>query len=191
MAVIVYDSEAKEFCRALYVKHGGNADAVERQMRQRYPKWQKYCLYSRGQGKHFRVGWVDEYGFDKSLLLYLQVQQQAVVDDAGKRYLGIKLVADKLQLKALSEAATRDDHYLYRDFCKLEIDARKAAGLGGDNFDSFAAFYERLSGWLREIDTDAAQRLAVNGEVLIARAARFYGEREDTAGADAGSQPPI
>lgn len=178
-----YDQEAIDTCRKLYCKYGGkNLDRVEKEMREVYPGWLKQTLFNRGKDDNFREGWIEKYGFDKSLREYLKTQIEGVTDDVQKLYLGIKSVRETLEKKVTTNPdATRDDIYSYRDFCKLEMDARQKLDLEKDNYESFVACFEKQLAWLPEIDEKAAAAF-LSGDVaerLLARARLEYGEQEN------------
>lgn len=177
---IQYEQEAVEFCRNLYCKYGGKDHAaVEREMRERFPKWRQQNLRDR-QGKDARLGWINRYNFEKSLEEYLKTQVVSVTDDVQKRYLGIKGVCDRLQSKVEGGEATRDEIYSYRDFCKLEMEYRLKLDLQKDSYESFAAGLEKLLAWLPEIDKQCAASFLSGDTVeqILARARTEYGKQE-------------
>jgi hypothetical protein len=150
-----YNQEAIELARSLYCKFGGkNLDAVQREMRKAgYPNWTKQTLFDKGRENtpNYREGWVTKYGFDNSLKLYTEKLVESVNDDEQDLYMGIKNVRKELQKKVVGNA-TKDEIYQYRDFCKLEIEARRNLDLSRDNLETFVAGYEKILGWLGEID---------------------------------------
>lgn len=177
---IQYSQEAVDYCRQLYCKYGGrNYEAIERDMQKVYPGWRKQNLLDRGKGKNARIGWVNTYGFDNSLKIHLQKLTESVNDDEQDLYLGIKTIRKRMQTKCEGDSATKDDIYQYRDFCKLEIEARRNLDLTRDNLETFVAGYEKLTIWLSEIDQDAARALVKNGEQLTELAKAHYGKTED------------
>lgn len=174
-----YDQETIELCRSLYLKYGGkNHDAIEREMQKEFPGWRKQNLVDRGKGKDERLGWINRYGFDNSLKIHTEKLTTAVNDDTQDLYIGIRDVRKSLQTEVASSRADRDKVYQYRDFCKLEIEARKALDLSRDNLETFVSGYEKLINWLSEIDKPAAKLLVQHGETLIERAKAHYGDTE-------------
>lgn len=176
-----YEQEAIELARKLYCKFGGkNLDAIEREMRAQYPGWLKQNLHNRGIGANFRQGWIERYGFDKSLQEYLKTQIEAVTDDVQKRYRGIKSVADRLEEKVKGGTATRDELFSYRDFCKLEMEYRLKLDLQKDSYESFVACWEKLLVWLPEISEKAAVAFLSGdtAEKVLERARAEYGEEK-------------
>jgi hypothetical protein len=193
-----YDQEAIEKARGLYCKYGGqNYDAIEREMRKQYPGWRKTNLmYRKERDGREKLGWVEEYGFEKSLKLHMQKLTEAVNDDEQDLYLGIKAVRKELQVKVQAGQATKDELYQYRDFCKLEIEARKNLDLSRDNLETFVAGYEKLLIWLGDLDPAAAKALVKHGDKLAEMAQVHYGTTEtEFAGAsnreDEGGDEPF
>lgn len=176
-----YDQEAIEHCRKIYCKHGGiNFDAIENEMREKYPNWVKGNLIDKGKGRAARFGWITKHNFEKSLQEHLKTQVVAVSDDVQKLYLGIKKTRETLEAKVTGEKASpsRDDIYAYRDFCKLEMEARNRLELEKDNYESFVACFEKLLAWLPDIDPKAATAFLSGdtAERILAKARVEYGE---------------
>jgi len=181
-----YDQEAIEYCRGLYHHYGGkNLDAIEADMQKVYPGWRRSNLQDRKKRKGDKVaqlGWINRYGFDRSLEIYLRSLQTSVGNDEQSLYLGIKTVRERLEKKVCfyeGEPPTRDEVYQYRDFCNLEIAARKALDLSRDNLDTFVSGYEKLLKWLGELDPAAAKQLLKNGDRLVELAQAHYGSTEE------------
>lgn len=144
-------------------------------MKKIYPGWRKQNLLDRDG----RMGWITKYGFDNSLKIHLQKLTESVNDDEQDLYLSIKEMRKASQVKAMAKGATRDEIYQYRDFCKLEIEARRNLDLSRDNLETFVAGYEKLLTWLSEIDKESAAMLVKHGEKLTELAAAHYGKGDD------------
>lgn len=198
-----YSQEAIEKARGLYCKYGGkNFDAIEREMQKQYPGWRKTNLIQRkekaykGRAAREKLGWIEEYGFEKSLKLHIQKLTESVNDDEQDLYLGIKAVRKELQGKVTAGIASKDELYQYRDFAKLEIEARKNLDLSRDNLETFVSGYEKMLIWLGEIDPAAGKILVKHGDRLAEMAQAHYGKTEtehDGAGdrADEGGDEPF
>lgn len=180
---VSYNEEAWEYCRLLYCRYGGrNFPAIEREMQKRYPSWRQTNLFDRGKGKNAKLGWVNRFGYERSLQQYNERLVEKVNDDEQELYIGIKAVRKTLQTKVASGKATKDELYSYRDFCKLEIEARRNLDLSRDNLETFVAGYEKLLTWLSEIDAGAAKQLVKHGEKLAEMAQVHYGKAETDDG---------
>lgn len=175
----VYGPEAIDLCRSLYCKYGGrNHIGIEAEMQKTYPGWQKENLHDR-TGKQPRIGWITKYGFDNSLKLHLQKLTESVNDDEQDLYIGIRTVRKAMQSVVVGKEAKKDDIYQYRDFCKLEIEARKNLDLSRDNFETFVAGYEKLVMWLGDKDPQAVKLLIKHGDYLTDLAQAHYGKSEE------------
>lgn len=198
-----YPKAAVERCRDLYIKYNGtNYEAIEREMQKDWPGWSKQNLNDRNDKKRGkRLGWISEYGFERALLESIKMSSTAVLGDEQALYQGIKAVRVKLEGFVKwgegDAAPTRDQIYQYRDFCKLEIEARRNLDLSRDNLETFVAGYEKLVVWLGQLDPAAAKALVKNGDKLVEMAELHYGtdgkEEEVGDGAvpreDEGGQP--
>ena len=177
-----YNQDAIDLARSLYCKYGGkNLDAVQRDMRKAgYPSWTKQTLFDKGREgtANYRMGWIAKYGFDRSLELYNEKLVEQVNDDEQDLYIGIKKVRKELQSKVVAGNATKDELYQYRDFCKLEIDARRNLDLSRDNLETFAAGYEKILSWSTDIDKKLAALLVRHNERFIELAQAHYGQTE-------------
>lgn len=180
-----YSQEVIEKARGLYIKYGGtNLDAIQREMRKQYPRWSKVNLLQRtekvykGRAAREKLGWIEEYGFEESLRLHLQELAASGNNDEQDLYLGIKAKRKEMQRISAGPKATRDQIYQYRDFCKLEIEARKNRDLSRDNLETFVAGYEKLLLWLGEMDSTAAKMLVKHGDRLAEMAQAHYGKTE-------------
>jgi hypothetical protein len=190
----VYSDDAIDLCRRLYCKYAGkNYDGITAEMQKVYPGWSKNNLADKGKGKEMRLGWISRYGFENALRIHMERLTEAVNDDEQDLYLGIRTVRKAMQKKVVGKAATKDDIYQYRDFCKLEIEARRNLDLSRDNLETFVAGYERLVGWLGDIDAAAVKLLIKHGGKLQQLAQAHYGKSEEingraVVGEDAGGE---
>jgi hypothetical protein len=192
-----YSPEAVETARKLYCHFGGmHHDNIELEMQKTWPGWKKLNLIDRGKGKNFREGWITKFGFANSLKLASERKTESVNNDEQSLYLGIKKTREALQVKVHGGTASKDEIYGYRDFCRLEIEARKNLDLSRDNFDTFVSGYEKLVAWLSEKDAEVARLLIKNGEYLAERAEAHYGSTQEVNGGtvigeDASGEQPL
>lgn len=181
----VYSDEAIDLARRLYCKYSGrNHPAIEAEMQKVYPGWSKQNLIDKGKGKAVRFGWITKYGFDAALKIHMQKLTESVNDDEQDLYIGIRNTRKEMQKKVVGKGATRDDIYQYRDFCKLEIEARRNLDLSRDNLETFVSGFEKMIGWLSDLDKKAAAMVVKHGEKLTELAAAHYGKPEEI---DAGA----
>ena len=194
-----YPSEAIELCRRLYCKYGGkNHDAIQQEMRKAgWAGWNKLNLHNRGKEgtRSERMGWIDRYGFENSLRLHLEKLTEKVNNDEQDLYLGIRTIRKQLQNEAVGNRAGKDVRREYREYAKLEIEARRNLDLTRDNFETFVSGLEKLVIWLGDKDPDAARGLVRNSDWLTEMAQAHYGKAEADAGAsdreDEGGDRPF
>lgn len=177
-----YPQEAVELCRSLYVKYGGSShDLVESEMQKAgYVGWKKKNLYDSGSGKNARHGWITKWGFEESHRLHLEKLTEKVNDDEQDLYIGIKTIRKRLQIEAMGKNADTAIRREYREYCKLEIEARRNLDLSRDNLETFVAGYEKLLMWISELDTETAKRVLKLGDRLIDMAQAHYGKNTES-----------
>jgi hypothetical protein len=107
-----------------------------------------------------------------------------VNDDEQDLYIGIKTTRKDLQKKITGKNATKDELYQYRDFCKLEIEARRNLDLSRDNLETFVSGYEKLLNWLSEIDPEGGKAARRKRRKIDELAQAHYGKTEEI---DAGT----
>lgn len=185
-----YGQEAIDLCRSLYCKYGGkNHDAIQAEMRKAgYAGWQKANLHDRGKEgtSRWRMGWIGKYGFDESLKTHVRLLVDNVKNDDQRDYLKLQELCSRLESKALNPDAKKDDLYIYRDFFRLKLEMKTKLEVSRDNFETFVDCYEKLVGWLAQIDSKTAKMLVKHGEKLAELAQAHYGKTE---GFDSGTIP--
>lgn len=176
-----YPQEAVDLCRSLFCKYGGkNHDQIQAEMQKVYPGWRKKNLYDidSKDPKNVRLGWITKYGFENSLRLHIEKLTEKVNDDEQDLYLGIKTIRKQLQVEAIGRNADKDNRREFREYAKIEIEARRNLDLSRDNLETFVSGYEKLVMWLGELDPAAAKMLIKHGEKLAELAQAHYGKAE-------------
>lgn len=174
-----YDQEAIELCRKLYCKYGGaNHAAVEAEMRKVYGGWRKNLLHDRGKGDQARLGWITKFGFENSLRIHVQKLVESVNDDEQDLYLGIKTIRKQLQVEAIGRGADAAVRREFREYAKIEIEARRNLDLTRDNLDTFVSGYEKQMVWAAGIDTELAKLLIKHGPRFAELAEAHYGKTQ-------------
>lgn len=177
-----YGEDAIETCRRLYCKYGGkNHDAIQREMRAAgYAGWSKINLHNRGKEgtRSERLGWITKYGFDNSLRLHLEKLVEKVNDDEQDLYLSIKSMRKRLEANALRSGSDGKDMQLFRDFARLEMDARDKMDLSRANLETFAESYHLICTWAPDIDPELARRLVKGGDRFAELAQAHYGKAQ-------------
>lgn len=175
-----YPEEAIEEARRLYCKYGGrNHELIERDMAKAgYVGWKRSILYDKGKNENARMGWITRHGFDRSLRIYTEKLTEKVNNDEQDLYISIRDIRKSFAKAVESGVATKDEVYQYRDFCKLEIEARKNLDLSRDNLETFVAGYEKLLMWAADLDKTLAKLLVKHGDRLAELAKAHYGKTE-------------
>lgn len=171
-----YGQDAVEKARKLYVKYGGgNFAAIEKEMRTDYPTWKSANLRDYGH----RLGWINRFGFDKSLEIAANNKIASVENDDERRYKAVVTLADRYQELAL--AGGESGEKAVDKFIKLtqqQIELRNKLDLSSANFETFVEAFEQIVKWAKEIDTDLAKLFYRRKDEFIGRAANFYGKQD-------------
>lgn len=176
------NEEAVKLARQLYCKHGGkNFDAIEKAMRLAgYEGWNKACLKNRGAGVHYRAGWIEKYGFDKSLELDQQTRIGAVESDDERRYRAVVKLADHYQDLSLNGDEKAVDKFI--KLTQQQIELRSKLDVSSANFQTFVESFEQIVAWAEEIDSELAKRFYRRKDEFIERASEKYGTRQQSDG---------
>lgn len=175
----VYNQDAVEKCRKLFIQFGGNPSNIEKEMRKAgYANWQKQLLYDKGtEGKNARLGWISKFGFEKSLQLHLQTQISSVQNDDERRYRAVVQLADTYQELALQGGESGEKAIsIFLKLTDQQIQLRNKLDLTHSNFETFVEAWERITVWAKEIDTDLAKLFYKRKDAFIERAEKEYGE---------------
>jgi hypothetical protein len=184
-----YGDDAVELCRDLYDKYNGtNHDAIEREMRKVFPGWSKANLQNKPAWRNRgpRLGWIEEYGYERSLKLKLELKIEAVADDERGLYIGIKKIRQRLERKALGDNASDKERGHYFAAAKLEIEARRNLDLSKANLETYAEAFDLISSWAVDVDPELARRLVKVAPRFTDLAQAHYGKKDgidDGAGA--------
>lgn len=177
-----YDAEAIEKCFRLYLKFNGQQhQRIEQEMRKVYPGWKRDYLYTRGQGKHQKLGWVDKYGWEKALALHLAQKPTAVLNSAQRLVNEVEEIRQQLheRIKVQGANVEKELLQLHRDYSRLSIETLMKVEAARDTLGAWVVFWEKLLDWLPDIDMKAARYLVKLNEAIIARAEEEFGESEN------------
>ncbi len=178
-----YGPEAIETCLRLYLKFNGQQhERIEQEMRRAgYPGWRRQYLYTRGQGEHEKVGWIEKFGWEKALALYLARKPTATLNNAEQLVREIEEVRGYLavEIKAAGGKVDKERLQLHRDYCNLSIGALTKVEGARDTLAAWVNFWEQLLDWMPDIDLDTAKKLVKFSPQIIARAEEKFGETQD------------
>lgn len=165
-----YPQEAIKKCREYYVQFGGNGDEIEKAMRKDYPSWSKRYLFD----KDDRLGWINKFGFEKSLELDQQKKIGAVQNDDDRRYRAVVELADRYQ-----ELALQGDEKAVPIFLKLvdqQIELRNKLDLTTANFETFVEDWDLIVQWASELDPELGKRFYKLKDEFIEKAVIHFGK---------------
>jgi len=177
-----YDEKAIDKCFRLYLKFNGQQhQRIEEEMRKVYPGWKRSYLYTRGQGKHQQLGWVDKFGWEKALALHLAQKPTAALNSAQQLVNEIEEVRKQLHVRIKSQGATVEKELLqlHRDYSRLSIEALTKVEAARDTLTGWVSFWERLLDWLPDIDIRTARGLVKFSNEILAKAEEEFGETEE------------
>lgn len=82
----------------LYLKYNGERfDLIEREMRLKgWFAFDRQCLTNRGIGKNFREGWIERYGWRKTLEIYLATKARTILTSGEKLLAEVEIIREKL-----------------------------------------------------------------------------------------------
>lgn len=175
----VYTPGAVEICRKYYIEFGGNPDLIQKAMRRDYPSWGKSNLFDKGKGrgdKNARLGWINRYGFEKSMSLHQQTQISSIESDDERRYRAVVTLADHFQEKALQGEEKAVDKFI--KLTDQQINLRTKLDLTSSNFESFVEAFEQMVLWAKDIDMDLAKLFYRRKDEFIKRASTHYGKQD-------------
>jgi len=176
-----YDEEAIQKCFRLYLKFNGQQhERIEQEMRRVYPGWQRSYLYTRGQGKNQKLGWVDKYGWEKALAYHLAQRPTAALNSAQQLVSEIEEIRKLLHERIKPQGANVEKELLqlHRDYSRLSIEALTKVEAARDTLAAWVVFWEKLLDWMPDIDFKTARALAKHSEAIIAKAEEEFGESE-------------
>lgn len=168
-----YAPEAIEHCFGLFLKYSGeNLDSIEREMRAVYPGWTKQVLFSRGQGEHFRAGWIEKYGWEAALKIYLSTKGQNL-QTSGERLLSqVETIRDRLFEQIIASGVNnRDLVYQHEKYAARSAEILEQLDKASNPLRDFATFWKFLLKHSLEISPSLAREL-VNAEDAILKRAK-------------------
>ena len=178
-----YDHEAIDKCLRLFLKFNGQQhQRIEQEMRKVYPGWQRSYLYTRGRGEHLRLGWIEQYGWEKALAIHLAQKPTATLNNAEKLVREIEEVRSYLavEIKSAGGNVEKERLQLHRDYCNLSIAALTKVEAARDTLAGWVSFWEKLLDWATDVDLDLARKLVKFSSEIIARAEQEFGETQET-----------
>lgn len=177
---VKYNEEAIAKCRDYFIEFAGAADEIEKKMRRDYPSWSRQNLFDKGKGKNARLGWINRFGFEKSLKIAQMHKIGAIENDDERSY---RILCELGVL--YEEKALQGDEKAVPILLKIndqKIEFRSKLDLSASNFESFVESFEDISKWALEINKDLAKLFYKHKDGFIERASRKYGKNANESG---------
>lgn len=168
-----YGAEAIKKCREYYIKYNADSVKIEKAMRQDWSSWSRKNLFDSGNGNRALTGWINKYGFERSLQEHLNLQINQVENDDRRRYAAVVKLGDEYQEKSLAGDASAVPVFL--KLTDQQISLRTKLDLAASNLESFTEALEKIISWSKEIDKNLARLFYINREEFIRRAKLEYG----------------
>lgn len=168
-----YPQEAIDFCFQLYLRHHGQHDVIELEMRKKYPKWSRSNLYDTKR----RFGWVTRFGWEDALKAQIEIKMKASLTGDEALYHDIRSTRERYSKAIQSGKADGKVPYLHRDYCQLEIDALARLKAARNRFADFSVFWEDLMRGLPNISRNAFRELVDCSDEILKWAEAEYGAK--------------
>jgi len=182
-----YSAKAVEDAFALFLRFkGGSWHRIDQEMaRKGYVGFKAKSVFpDRGQGEKRRDGWINKYNWREALKLHLENLPNAALNDAQKLCREVKLVRTRLYEGISAKGPANADAQtlqLYRDFCKLSIEAITKVHEAQDTFSGFVSNWERLLDWITQEAPKTARELLKIEDLILKHAEEEFGETEEMA----------
>lgn len=159
--------------------NGERHDLIEAEMHRRgWTAFRKEILKSRGFGKNRREGWIDQYGWQKSLEIKIATANTAAATSAESLLYEVETIRKKLFIELEAGGVIRagkDLVYQHDKYVNRSIEILAQLNDARDNYANFVSFLKRLMAAATKISPALARELIEAEEGLIEWADRdFY-----------------
>lgn len=167
-----YPPEAVEKAFGLYLQlNGQNFDRIEREMRREFPGWTRQILFTRGAGEHYRAGWIEKYGWEAALKIYLSTKGNNLLTSGERLLAEVETIRERLfQQIVASGVNNRDLVYQHDKYSQRSAEILAALEKASNPLRDFAAFWKFLLKNSLEISPALARELTNNEEPILKRA---------------------
>ena len=134
-------------CFALYLKYNGERlDLIEREMNDLgWAGFRKEILFNRGIGKNFREGWIQRFGWQKSLELKIATAGVAAQTSAESLLFEVESIRKKVFMEMQATGVTnRDLVYQHDKYVQRTTDILASLEKARDNYGNFVFFLQHL-----------------------------------------------
>ncbi len=163
----------------LYLEFNGeNFDEIEKQMRIEGWEFSAERFKSKGRRgtKTFRQGWVEKYGWEKSLELYISMKGKAAVTSAESLLFEVEFIRKKIfnQIEENPTGATKDMYWQHNTYVGRTTEILDRLKSARDNYANFTFFMEHLLAISPKLSPNLAKELIKAEEPLIEWAEKTF-----------------
>ena len=156
----------------LYLLHNGERfDLIEQEMhRLGYATFKRHKLKGRGYGENRRDGWIELYGWEKSLQIKIATANTASATSAESLLFEVETIRKKLFIDIESRGvgrAGKDVVYQHDKYVTKSIEILDRLNDARDNYANFVFFIRHLLKAAPSISPDLARELVEAEEALI------------------------
>ena len=172
MAKRVINPEEIKACFELYLLHNGERhDLIEKEMhRLGWTAFRKAILKSKGFGPNRRDGWIDQYGWQKSLELKIATANTAATTSAESLLFEVEAIRKKIFVEVDAGGvgrAGKDLIYQHDKYVQRSIDILAQLDRARDNYANFVFFLQKLVAAAPKISPQLAKEICDAEEGLI------------------------
>lgn len=180
----VHPDELKD-CFELYLLHNGERhDLIEKEMLRRgWSSFKKTVLKSRGFGKTRREGWIEKFGWQKSLEVKIATAGTVVATSAESLLFEVEQLRKKLFLEMQTAVLARSKDLVYQHniYVARSIEILDKLESARDNLANFVFFIRHLLSAAPGISPTLAKELVEAESALIEWAeSKFVTSDENT-----------
>lgn len=171
----------------LYLLHNGERhDLIEQAMhRQGWTTFRRSKLKSRGYGENRREGWIEQFGWEKSLQLKIATVNSAAQTSAESLLFEVETIRKKLFVEIEANGITRsgkDTIYQHDKYVNRSIEILGQLNDARDNYANFVFFIRHLLKAAPQISPGLAKELVDAEEALVDWAEGEFVTEEVTRG---------
>lgn len=167
----IHPDEIKTAFELYLLYNGQNFDEIEREMHRRgWTGFKKSYLKSRGFGDNRRVGWVEKFGWEKSLQIKIATAGTAAATSAESLLFEVETIRKRLfveiEAKGIQRAG-RDLIYQHDKYVQRSTEILDRLNDARDNYANFVFFIKHLLKAAPQISPALARELVEAEDALI------------------------
>lgn len=173
--------EQIEHAFELYLEYNGERfDLIEKEMHRRgWTKFRRQLLFNRGKGANFREGWIERYGWKKSLEIKIATAGQTAVTSAESLLFEVETIRKKLYQRLVErDVNDRDLVWQHDKYVARTTEILDKLERARDNFGNFTFFLKHLLAASTSISPELASALCAAEDGLLEWAEREFVSEE-------------